>query len=33
MKNNLQNIMQITFILMATNNIDFEHVCHVNMYR
>ena len=33
MKNNLQNKMQITFILMANNNIDFDHVCLVNMYR
>ena len=33
MKNNLQNKMQITFFLMASNNIDFDHVCHVDMYR
>ena len=33
MKNNLQNKMQITFFVMASNNIDFDHVRHVNMYR
>ena len=33
MKNNLQNKMQITFFLVARNNIDFDHVCYVNMYR
>ena len=33
MKNNLQNKMQITFFLMTSNNIDFDHVCQVNMYR
>ena len=32
MKNNLQNKMQNTFLVMASNNIDFDHVCHVNMY-
>ena len=30
-KNNLQNKMQITFYLMASYVIDFDHVCHVNM--
>ena len=33
MKNNLQNKMQITLFLMASNNIDFDHMCHVIMYR
>ena len=33
MENNLQNKMQITFFLMASNNIDFDLVCYVNMYR
>ena len=33
MKNNLQNKIQITFFLMASNNIGYDHVCHVNMYR
>ena len=33
MKNNLQNKMQITFFLMTSNDIDIDHVCHVNMYR
>ena len=32
MKNNLQNKMQITFLLMASNNMDFNHVCHVNTF-
>ena len=31
MKNNLQNKMQILFFVMASNNIDFDHVCHVTM--
>ena len=33
MENNLQNKMQINFFLMASDNFDFDHVCHVNMYR
>ena len=33
MKNNLQDKMQIILFLMASYNIDFDHVCHVNMYR
>ena len=33
MQNILQNKMQITFFVMASNNIDFDHVFHVNMYR
>ena len=33
MKNNLQDKMQITRFLMASYNINFDHVCHVNMYR
>ena len=33
MKNNLQNKMQIIFFLVATKNIDFNHVCHVIVYR
>ena len=33
MKNNLQTKMQITLFLMARKNIDFDHVCHVIMYR
>ena len=33
MKNNLQNKMQIIFFLVATNNIEFNHVCHVIVYR
>ena len=33
MKNNLQNKMQTTFFLMASNNTDFDHECHVSMYR
>ena len=32
MKTNLQNKMQITFFLMASKNIDFDHVCHVVVY-
>ena len=32
-KNNLQNKMQITHFLMASKNIDFDHVCHVSVYR
>ena len=33
MKNNLQNKMQISFFLVATKNIEFNHVCHVIVYR
>ena len=33
MKNNLQIKMQFTYSLMASKNIDFDHVCHVIMYR
>ena len=33
MKNNLQNKMQIIYFLVATKNIDFDHVCHVIVYR
>ena len=33
MKNNLQTKMQITLFVMASNNIDFDHLCRVNMYR
>ena len=33
MKNNLPNKMQITIFLVASKNIDFDHVCHVIMYR
>ena len=33
MKNNLQNKMRITIFVMAINNVDFDHVYHVNMYR
>ena len=29
MKNNLQNKMQIIYFLVATKNIEFNHVCHV----
>ena len=32
MKNNIQNKMQITYFLMATKNIDFDHVYHVIVY-
>ena len=32
MKNNLLIKMQITYLLMASKNIDFDHVCHVIMY-
>ena len=31
-KNNLQNKMQITLFLVTSNDIDFDHVCHMNMY-
>ena len=31
--NNIQNKMQITLLLMASSNIDFDHVCHVIVYR
>ena len=24
--------MQITYLLMASKNVDFDHVCHVIMY-
>ena len=33
MKNNLQNKMQITFFLMASKNVDFDHVCRVVVHR
>ena len=33
MKNNLQIKMQITYLLIASENIDFDHVCHVIMYK
>ena len=33
MKNNLQNNMEITCFLMTSKSIDFDHVCHVIMYR
>ena len=33
MKNNLQYKMKITSFLMTSKNIDFDHVCHVIMYR
>ena len=33
LKNDLQNKMQITHFLMASKNIDFDHVCHVILYR
>ena len=33
MENNLQNKMQITYLLMASKSIDFDHVCHVIVYR
>ena len=29
MKNNLQNTMQITLFLMASKNINFDHMCPV----
>ena len=32
MKKNLQNKIQITFFLMASQNIDFDLVCHVIGY-
>ena len=32
-KTNLQNKMQITYFLMASKNIDFDHECHVIVYR
>ena len=32
-KNDLQNKMQITYSLMASKNIDFDHVCHMTLYR
>ena len=33
MKNDLHNKMQITYFLMAGKKIDFDHVCHVIVYR
>ena len=33
MKNNLQNKMQIIYFLMASKNIDFDHVCHVIVHK
>ena len=33
MKNNIQNKMQITYFLMASENIDFDHIYHVTVYR
>ena len=33
MKNTVQNKMQITLFLMANKNIDFDHVCHVIVYK
>ena len=33
MKNNLQNKMQITYVLMTGKNIDSDHVCHVIVNR
>ena len=33
MKNNLQNKMQIIYFLVATKNIEFDHMCHVIVYR
>ena len=32
-KNNVQDKKQITYFLKASKNIDFDHVCHVSMYR
>ena len=28
-----QNKMQITYYFLASENIDFDHVCHAIMYR
>ena len=33
MKNHLQDKMKITYFLTASKNIDFDHVCHVIVYR
>ena len=32
MKNYLQNKKQITFVLVAGKNIDFDHVCQFTMF-
>ena len=32
MKYNLQNKMQITFSLMSSKNIDFDHVCRTGNF-
>ena len=32
MKINLQNKMYITFFLVASKNIDFDHVCHTGNF-
>ena len=31
MENNLQNKMLIIYFLVATKNIEFNHVCHVRI--
>ena len=33
MKNNVQDKMHISYFLMASKNIEFDHVCHVIVYR
>ena len=33
MKNNVLFKVYITYFLMASKNIDFDHVCHVIVYR
>ena len=33
MKSYLQNKMQITRFLIASKNIDFDHMCHMILYR
>ena len=33
MKNNVQHKMQIAFFLMASKNVEFDHMCRVIVYR
>ena len=33
MKNNLQDKMQIAYVLTASENIDFDQMCQVIIYR
>ena len=33
LKNNPQNQMQITYFHMASKNVDFDHVCHLLVYK